>query len=387
MTGPAAVCRRLADWGVVPDAVVGDDGDQLRALLDQGYDVLLGLDPDRLTLAEREASPEAADRVEMLSVPPTDADGGLTGLVGALWQRGVALDRVRLSGGRRRVAVPTYPFQRRRHWLSEAAKDRDELVHQVCWSPLPLPAGRSPASVHLTGPGVALGGPLADGLRDRLAADGIELATGISDAELIVYLASGDPFDADGGVAGLDAAVDATLHGVTGLVAALPERGFRLLVVTQDAVSTGAAGERPDPVQSLVNGLTAALADEHPDNTVSGVDLSAADDVPARVDALVAEVATVGARSDPAAVESRPAAAGPAARPGRTGRRGHDGTGRRRRRTADCRWHGWCRRRARRGPGRSRTPPDRAGRPRRRRAGPSGRPAACPRRAGRLPPV
>ncbi|MDG4772428.1 non-ribosomal peptide synthetase [Solwaraspora sp. WMMD792] len=309
-TGPTAVCRRLADWGVVPDAVTGDDADQLRALLDQGYDVLLGADPDRLTRAVRDASPQAADRVEVLSVPPTDADGGLTGLVGALWQRGVAVDRVRLSGGRRRVAVPTYPFQRRRHWLPEAAKDRDGLVHQVCWSPLPLPllAGRSPASVHLTGPGAALGRPLADGLRDRLTADGIELATGIGDADLVVYLASGDAFDADGGVARLDEAVDATLHGVTGLVAALPERGFRLLVVTHDAVSTGASGERPDPVQSLVTGLTAALADEHPDSVVSGVDLSAADDVPAWVNALVAELATMGAQPDPAAVESRPVA-------------------------------------------------------------------------------
>jgi len=322
-TGPTAVCRRLADWGVMPDAVTGDDADQLRALLDQGYDVLLGADPDRLTRAVRDASPQSADRVEVLSVPPTDADGGLTGLVGALWQRGVAVDRVRLSDGRRRVAVPTYPFQRRRHWLPEAAKDRDGLVHQVCWSPLPLLAGRSPGSVHLTGPGAALGCPLADGLRDRLAADGIELANGIGDADLVVYLASGDAFDIDGGVAGLDAAVDATLRGVTGLVAALPERGFRLLVVTQDAVSTGATGERPDPMQSLVTGLTAALADEHPDSTVSGVDLSATDDVPARIVALATELATVGAQPDPAAVESRPVESRPVAWRGgqRLGRR------------------------------------------------------------------
>ncbi|MFV2087857.1 amino acid adenylation domain-containing protein [Micromonospora sp. LOL_021] len=319
--GPAAICRRLADWGMVPDAVIGDNVDQLRALLEEGYDVLLGADPDRLAWAVREASPWAADRVEVLSVPATDADGGLTGLVGALWQRGVAVDRVRMAGGRRRVAVPTYPFQRRRHWLPEAT--RDELIHQVRWSPQPVPAGHSPASVHLTGPGAVPGRPLPDGLRDRLAADGIELATGIGDAEIVVYLASGDPFDADGGVAELDAAVDATLHGVTGLVAALPERGFRLLVVTHDAVSTGAAGERPDPVQSLVNGLTAALADEHPDSVVSGVDLSTTDDVPARIDALVAELATVGAQPDPAAVESRPAESRPVAWRGgqRLGRR------------------------------------------------------------------
>ncbi|MFY1698648.1 amino acid adenylation domain-containing protein [Solwaraspora sp. WMMA2101] len=299
-TGPAAVCRRLADWGVVPDAVVGDDADQLRGLLDQGYDLLLGVDPHQLTRAVREASPESADRVEVLSVPPTDDDGptgptGLVRLVGALWQRGVAVDRVRMAGGRRRVAVPTYPFQRRRHWLPATMKD--DLVHQVRWSPLPVPAGLSPASVHLTGPGTVAGGPLADGLRDRLAADGIELVTGTGDAELVVYLASVDPFDVDGGVAGLDAAVDATLHGVTGLVATLPERGFRLLVVTHDAVGTGAAGERPDPVQSLVTGLSAALADEHPDSVVSAVDLSRADDVPARVDALAAEVATTHAES------------------------------------------------------------------------------------------
>ncbi|WFE29897.1 amino acid adenylation domain-containing protein [Solwaraspora sp. WMMD791] len=306
-TGPAAVCRRLADWGVVPDAVVGGGADQLRALLDQGYDVLLGVDAHRLTLAVREASPESADRVEVLSVPPPDDDGGLTGLVGALWQRGVAVDRVRTSGGRRRIAVPTYPFQRRRHWLPETT--RDELVHQVRWSPLPLPlpapAGRSPASVHLTGLDRALGGPLAAGLRDRLAADGVEIATGTGDAEVVVYLASGDPFDVDDGVAGLDAAVDATLHGVTGLVAALPEHGFRLLVITHDAVCTGVTGERPDPVQSLVTGLSAALADEHPDSVVSGMDLSSADDLPTRIDALAAELATMEASPDPAAVESR----------------------------------------------------------------------------------
>ncbi|WP_328478233.1 amino acid adenylation domain-containing protein [Actinoplanes sp. NBC_00393] len=53
---------------------------------------------------------------------------------GDLWRRGVPLDRTHLDAGTRRVPVPTYPFQRRRHWITDPA------LSVPRWVDAPLPA-------------------------------------------------------------------------------------------------------------------------------------------------------------------------------------------------------------------------------------------------------
>jgi acyl transferase domain-containing protein len=96
-----------------------------------GYGQLL-LDPDRLflevgpgrtlaTLARQH--PEAEERMILSSMrhvkdPQSDVDVFLQALAG-LWTAGVRVDNAALYAhqDRRRLALPTYPFERRRHWV------------------------------------------------------------------------------------------------------------------------------------------------------------------------------------------------------------------------------------------------------------------------------
>jgi len=66
------------------------------------------------------------------------------------WTAGVPLDWTAVQGpGRRKVTLPTYPFQRRRHWISPAAPRPDAtpapikegLYSTPVWHPAPLPPG------------------------------------------------------------------------------------------------------------------------------------------------------------------------------------------------------------------------------------------------------
>jgi acyl transferase domain-containing protein/acyl carrier protein len=90
--------------------------------------ILVEVGPGR-TLATLARPASAAERpLEILSTirhPQDDVDDAivLQTAVGRLWQAGVALDWVDYHGGeaRRRVALPTYPFERQRHWIVPAA--------------------------------------------------------------------------------------------------------------------------------------------------------------------------------------------------------------------------------------------------------------------------
>ncbi|MEM8772407.1 MAG: type I polyketide synthase [Pseudomonadota bacterium] len=53
-----------------------------------------------------------------------DAEAAILTLVGQLWLNGVELDWERFSiGRRRRVPAPTYPFERKRHWIEPQSSD------------------------------------------------------------------------------------------------------------------------------------------------------------------------------------------------------------------------------------------------------------------------
>ena len=67
--------------------------------------------------------------------PFTDGDVML-GAFGRLWAAGVEVDWARLHGGpRRRVALPTYPFERERHWIearpAAAVGSASTALHRV----------------------------------------------------------------------------------------------------------------------------------------------------------------------------------------------------------------------------------------------------------------
>ncbi len=96
--------------------------DGLRALTQPDASVLLEVGPGRTlaTLARQQggAGPAALTSMPHPDEPVDDAVHMLSAL-GRLWIAGVGVDWARLHAGepRRRVALPTYPFERERHWI------------------------------------------------------------------------------------------------------------------------------------------------------------------------------------------------------------------------------------------------------------------------------
>lgn len=143
--GPARLAVDLAltalwrEWGVVPSAAHGRSA--LAAACAAGT-----LEPEEAlrraagagalpdpTPAEPDGDP---DRV-VLEIGPADRLGLLESL-GTLWLAGVALDWRLVYRGerRRRVPLPTYPFERRRYWIEAAPRGAAGETHRV--------AGRRP---------------------------------------------------------------------------------------------------------------------------------------------------------------------------------------------------------------------------------------------------
>jgi len=97
--------------------------DGLEALLAEPGRVLLEVGPGRtLTRLARKGH---ADRVAVPSLPAEEGGtepAGVLAALGTLWAAGLAVDWKAFHDGerRRRVPLPTYPFERRRHWIEPA---------------------------------------------------------------------------------------------------------------------------------------------------------------------------------------------------------------------------------------------------------------------------
>ncbi|MBO4205328.1 amino acid adenylation domain-containing protein [Micromonospora echinofusca] len=293
----------------------------LRRLRDDGYDTFVELGPAGPLGATATRAADGGGPVHVLAVLDRSPDpAGLTGVgdllaaVGRLWARGGPLDRSTLYAGRRRVAVPTYPFERRAYRppgsagpVGTGADGDGALLHRVGWRETPPPTGPLPGRVRLCGPGAA-GSPLGDRLAADLAARGVTVdragpvgGTSPDGRGVVVFLAGTpvDPPDVDT----LDTVVSGLVHAFHAMLDDLPAgRGSgtlpagrdggpgRLLVVTEDVQVTGAAAERPRPAQGVLAGLAAALADERPDLLVRAMDSSSVDDLTARVAAVRREL-------------------------------------------------------------------------------------------------
>ncbi|MFI0370119.1 aminotransferase class III-fold pyridoxal phosphate-dependent enzyme [Actinomadura sp. 1N219] len=101
-------------------------GEGARALADSGGTVFVEVGPGRSMVGAVAAAGAAAPvLVPLLPLGDGDGDGGPAGLLrglGRLWLSGAPLDwrAYYEDSGRGRAALPLYPFQRRRHWLSTA---------------------------------------------------------------------------------------------------------------------------------------------------------------------------------------------------------------------------------------------------------------------------
>ncbi|WP_435975351.1 amino acid adenylation domain-containing protein [Streptomyces sp. Qhu_M48] len=149
--------RRPVRFGAAVDRLIGE-----------GFDTFVELGSTSLRGPVRSVVAAHARGAGAVALAAGHRDGarGLMETVGALWQRGVPLDRTSLDAGRSRVAVPTYPFQRRRYWPAAAPRPRP-LLHRFGWDDAPLTVGSGPRSVLLAGPDSPLGRAFAARLTER----------------------------------------------------------------------------------------------------------------------------------------------------------------------------------------------------------------------------
>lgn len=279
-------------------------GPAVHRLLEDGYDTFVEMGAGSTLTGLVRSIAKARDRSGHVNVLPVlegkeEAGAGLLRTVGRLWAAGVSLSRLDSSLSRPRVDVPTYPFQRKRHWLPEVAKssagrpDSDRvsnLLHHFEWKELPLPAGSVLHSVCIVGGDDGIAGALAD----RLARRGVNVhrpPTGRLDcpSSSAVVLLQGPAVDIDG-TASLDEMTRDMTTAMLEVCRHHDQRPTPLIVVTEDVAVTGTVIERPRPGQAIVAGLAMALPDEDPRQTVRIVDLSSMDDASERLDALVREL-------------------------------------------------------------------------------------------------
>ncbi|GAB1823389.1 amino acid adenylation domain-containing protein [Herbidospora sp. RD11066] len=224
--------------------------DAISRLVAEGYDTFLELGP----------SPALGGAVRAVSGTATTMaaghEGGARALletVGALWERGFPIDRTAMDRGRARVQVPTYPFQRRRHWPSS------RLLHGLVWREQPLDGGK-----------VAV-----EGLAEALEKPGATLLTS-GDTTVFVAGAPRRAASADD--------LDATHRDLA--EAFLTLDAARVLVVTQDVHV-----DRPE--QAILEGLASALAEET-GAEVRVVDLASREPLADRVAAVESELPARG---------------------------------------------------------------------------------------------
>ncbi|MFF9772826.1 amino acid adenylation domain-containing protein [Streptomyces sp. NPDC013978] len=327
-------------------------GPAIARLLDEGYDTFVELGPGTSLSAPiravTAAHPAAAPtEVTVLPAPapgegPTRGAGALLETVGRLWVRGTPLSPTSPARNttRRRVPVPTYPFQRAHHWprrldtapepaaASEPQRRPAEAPapgalptpRPLLWRDAPLTAAPAPRAVRLTGADT----PLRRSLADRLTARGVTVLNSTSTQgpygagaevapalgptpEAVLWFAGGTTSpESEAGTA-----ISALRDVLTALGTPLPGP-TRLLLVTENAYSVepgtdtdtdtdtddAPAHPHPHPEQALLHGFALALAEEQPGLTSLSVDLSAHDPLDDQLAAvereLCAEANTTG---------------------------------------------------------------------------------------------
>ncbi|MFE7274090.1 amino acid adenylation domain-containing protein [Streptomyces sp. NPDC057623] len=285
-------------------------GAAVAKLLEEGYDTFLELGPGNTLGGAVRGVARAQGAVDvgvlttgLTSVAGSDAEfsgsRALLETAGRLWTRGAILDRAALNraalrtsrttpaAGRPRVPVPTYPFQRTRHWPRRT--DAVPVVCRLGWGDAPLTPAGGPRVVRLAGGDRALGRALAERLAGRgvtVLRDDAAHGTGTATADTVVWLGG----EAGAGDKGPQTPGTTAITSLRQVLDLLTADCSRLLVVTEDACVTGASPERARPHQALLHGFTLALPTEHPGLAARCVDLSSRDPLDARVDALEAEL-------------------------------------------------------------------------------------------------
>ena len=138
-----ALAKLWSSWGVSPRVVLGGAGPGFGSVLRGTMplrEALLAADVPGATPVPPPLPPigyvplviapvKGRLHSHVAGAPPLSCESDLTQTLGLLWLHGALLDRAAYYAGesRQRVPLPTYPFQRRRHWISEdkAARPSD----------------------------------------------------------------------------------------------------------------------------------------------------------------------------------------------------------------------------------------------------------------------
>lgn len=275
----------------------------IRALHGQGYRHFLeiGPQPTLIALGRRSIDDETATWVPSLRRNTGDWSQMLES-VAQLYVRGVPLDwdGFDRDRGRRKVVLPTYPFQRGRHWVKSAAPSTADpsWLHTVEWHE----RAASGASAALDGLWLLLAdnGGVAAALHRRLSEAGARtIAITREDVErrggpeqYWKDAAPGEPLrgvvylwglDAADGEADPLAAQQSACGGLVEVVKALAAGAMgqpRLWVATRGSQSVDAG--RVVAAQAPAWGLTGTIASEHPEWRPVRVDLDPVSTDPAK---------------------------------------------------------------------------------------------------------
>jgi acyl transferase domain-containing protein/SAM-dependent methyltransferase len=325
----------------------------LRALMAPGSPagpgaVYLEVGPGRSlgTFASRSAR-EAGTTVAVLASLPAASEQGtgtetmLTSL-GRLWERGALVDWSALHAGerRRRVSLPTYPFERQSYWVGRPNRPGTDSPPEVRdpadWFSRPLwkeaPSGDTEISserlrgttVLVLDDGTGVGQRVAEVLRDAgaqpLLARRVGLPGGLPGHDLVIdpgradqiaelAAAAGSASPALAGVidcwsAGPPGATDLEEAAVVGLLAPLRlgvalasrpgERPVPLLLVRRGTAAV-TDGDQLDPPRALGIGAAKVLPQEHPGLRVAHLDV---DDEPDVAGLVVRELAAGATESE-----------------------------------------------------------------------------------------
>jgi 3-oxoacyl-(acyl-carrier-protein) synthase/NAD(P)-dependent dehydrogenase (short-subunit alcohol dehydrogenase family) len=180
----AVVCRDLADAvAALDDPVRWLDGETTR----RDPAVRLVDAPDRVTAWYQRlgvrlgGGPVEVDGSVEVVVPDEPGDEWLLATLARLWLDGCTVDWAALHGGKgRRVPLPTYPFQRRRHWVDAPQRAQPPAytgwTYLPSWRQRPLSEMDLDARLRAAGPWLVLAAdPRGEALVDRLTRAGAEV--------------------------------------------------------------------------------------------------------------------------------------------------------------------------------------------------------------------
>jgi NAD(P)-dependent dehydrogenase (short-subunit alcohol dehydrogenase family) len=257
---------------------------------------------------------------------PREAQGPaelLLAAAGRLWLAGVDLDWQGLHAGerRRRVELPTYPFEHKRYWverrppapLADTArpnvrKEISDWFYVPAWTPAVTPdepAGGEPHRWLLLGAEGGIGEAMARRLAER--GDAVALAMGGEEgyAELFARLRTtwGAPPDRVVYIAGRAAGGDGEAVGgflsLLGLAQELGRQptpsGVELRVVTTGLQAVGRGETLTSPGQAVLLGPVRTLPLEHPGIGCAAIDVEPGEDPDRLAGRLIAEAAAPAA--------------------------------------------------------------------------------------------